>query len=208
MPKAYVIIVAGGSGSGKTLLSHRLQSHAGANQALVVSLDRYYRDNSHLNLAERSKLDFDCWEVLDGDRLVNDVAALKDRQRPVKLPSYDFSTHCRLAAEDTTLPAPIVIVEGILALYDPRLRSLADDSIFLDVNQETCFLRRLNRDTTERGRSPGSVRAQWTATVAPNYERLVLPTRQYAKRVMTEQTDEAYRAVIEDILRAKSAQQS
>jgi uridine kinase len=207
MLSPYVVIIAGASGSGKSTLAAQLKQSAGAEQTLIVSLDRYYRDQVNKSAAERAAVDYDCWDTLDGDRLVMDIQALRKGDKSVTLPKYDFSTHARLSAEEVVQPAPLIIVEGILALYDPRLRALADDSIYLDINQDLCFHRRLKRDIAERGRTPQSVKAQWAATVAPNYERLVLPTRQYAKRVITEQSEDTYRAIIDQIFLAKETRQ-
>jgi uridine kinase len=201
MSKSYVIIVAGASGSGKSTLARLIKDYSQEEEALVVTLDRYYRDQSHLTSSERAKLDYDCWDVLDGERLVKDVTALREGNAPVHLPFYDFGTHTRREADDLVSPAPLVVIEGILALHDPRLRALADDSIFLDIDQDLCYQRRLARDTVERGRSQESVQAQWTATVAPNYERFVLPTRQHAKRIISQQTEDVYRTVIDDVFR-------
>lgn len=202
------MIVAGASGSGKSTFAHMLQQFGQPGESVIISLDRYYRNQAHRTAEERAALDYDCWEILDGERLVEDVRLLKAATSPVSVPNYDFSTHSRTAESDLISPATLTVVEGILALHDPRLRSLADDSVFLDIDQDLCFQRRLHRDIRERGRTPESVRAQWAATVAPNYERFVLPSRQHAKRVITRQSEEAYRAVIEDIFRAKSAQRN
>lgn len=154
--------------------------------AAHISHDRYYFD-----VPNPRGHDFDHPSALDTDTLVRNVAELKAGD-PAQLPVYDFATHSRTDAIETMPPAPVIVVEGILVLADPRVVALADLTVFVDAPETVRFERRLKRDMAERGRTEGSVRAQYESTVKPNHDRFVEPSKRVAAVVLdgTEDVDQ------------------
>lgn len=174
-----VIGVAGGSGSGKTTVVRRIVESLGAEQVTVLEHDRYYRDRSDLRLEERAALNYDHPDSLETDLMVRHVAGLK-AGRSVQVPTYDFARYCRLAASETALPRPAIIVEGILIFADAALRQMMDVKVFVDADADTRLIRRLQRDMSERGRTVQSVIDQYVATVKPMHLEFVEPSKRYA----------------------------
>ena len=178
-PKTLVIGVAGGSGSGKTTVVRRIVESIGDSQVIVLEHDRYYRDRNDLRLEERAALNYDHPDSLETDLLVRHVEALRDG-RSVDVPMYDFA---RYAREETTEPVAArraVIVEGILIYTDAALRRLMDVKVFVDTDDDTRFIRRLQRDISERGRTVQSVIDQYLSTVKPMHLEFVEPSKRYA----------------------------
>ncbi len=181
MPAPYVVGIGGPSGSGKTELARLLVKRIGATH---FSLDDYYRDLSHLSLAERAGANFDDPAMFDWDLLEKDVSALI-RGEAIHKPLYDFSTHTRKSDAEAVQPRPVLIVEGILALHHEPVRRLFGTAVFVELPDEVCYARRLARDIRERGRSRESVYSQYTETVRPMCERYVLPTRSFADVIVS-----------------------
>jgi uridine kinase len=176
---SFVIGVAGGSGSGKTTVVRRIVDSLGPDRVTVLDHDRYYRDRNDLRLEERAALNYDHPDSLETDLLVAHVRALK-AGHPVAVPRYDFTRHARLAEQDTFQPRRALIVEGILILTDPALRELMDIKVFVDTDSDTRFIRRLERDVAERGRTMESVIDQYQTTVKPMHLEFVEPSKRYA----------------------------
>lgn len=174
-----VIGVAGGSGSGKTTVVRRIVESLGAEQVTVLEHDRYYRDRSELRLEERAALNYDHPDSLETDLMVRHVAELK-AGHSVEVPTYDFARYCRLAATETAMPRPAIIVEGILIFVDAALRQMMDVKIFVDADADTRLIRRLQRDMAERGRTVQSVIDQYMSTVKPMHLDFVEPSKRYA----------------------------
>lgn len=174
----YCIGIAGRSGSGKTRLAAEL-AHLWP-QARVLPADAYYRDLSQLSAHERGAVNFDAPEALDWDLLVADLAQLRSGA-PVRVPRYDFATHTRMPEPALLAPSDVLIVEGLFALFDRRIRAMLDLAVFVDAAEEECLRRRIERDIACRGRTEAFVRAQWERHAAPMYGRHVLPTRAYAE---------------------------
>ncbi len=174
-----VIGIAGGSGSGKTTVVRRLMESLGDGKVSVLEHDRYYRDRSDLRLEERAALNYDHPDSLETDLLVAHVRALRAGE-PVQVPQYDFARHNRLDALELVPPRAAVIVEGILIFADAPLRSLMDVKVFVDADDDTRFIRRLQRDLSERGRTVQSVIDQYLATVKPMHLEFVEPSKRYA----------------------------
>ena len=151
-----VIGVAGGSGSGKTTVVRRIVESLGPEQVTLLEHDRYYRDRSALRLEERAALNYDHPDALDTDLLVRHVEELR-AGRSVEVPTYDFTRYVRLGVTERALPRAAIIIEGILIFSDASLRSLMDVKVFVDADADTRLIRRLQRDTTERGRTVQSV---------------------------------------------------
>jgi uridine kinase len=179
MRSPLVIGVAGGSGSGKTTVISRIVESIGDDQVSVLEHDRYYRDRNDLRLEERAALNYDHPDSLETDLLVEHVHALRDGQA-VEVPVYDFARHARQAATDTVTSRKAIIVEGILILTDPELRKLMDVKVFVDADDDLRFIRRLQRDISERGRTVASVIEQYLGTVKPMHLEFVEPSKRYA----------------------------
>ena len=177
--KRLVIGVAGGSGSGKTTVVRRIVESIGDGQVVVLAHDRYYRDRNDLRLEERAALNYDHPDSLETDLLVQHVEALRDG-RSVEAPMYDFARHARQSSTEPVAPRRAIIVEGILIYTDAALRRLMDVKVFVDTDDDTRFIRRLQRDTSERGRTVPSVIDQYLSTVKPMHLEFVEPSKRYA----------------------------
>jgi uridine kinase len=174
-----VIGVAGGSGSGKTTVVRRIVESVGADNVTVLEHDRYYRDRNDLRLEERAALNYDHPDALETDLLVRHVVDLRAGQ-PIAAPTYDFARHARQPNTDTLEPRRTIIVEGILIFTDTALRNLLDVKVFVDADDDTRFIRRLQRDLAERGRTVPSVIDQYLGTVKPMHLDFVEPSKRYA----------------------------
>jgi uridine kinase len=176
---SFVIGVAGGSGSGKTTVDRRIVDSLGPDQVTLLDHDRYYRDRNDLRLEERAALNYDHPDALETDLLVRHVRELKSG-RPVDVPQYDFTRHARLSETETFQPRRALIVEGILVFTDAALRDLMDIKVFVDTDSDTRFIRRLQRDVAQRGRTMESVIDQYQHTVKPMHLEFVEPSKRYA----------------------------
>jgi uridine kinase len=178
-PAPLIVGVAGGSGSGKTTVVRRIIESIGDDQVTVLEHDRYYRDRNDLRLEERAALNYDHPDSLETDLLVRHLYELR-AGRPVHVPEYDFARHARQADTATVLPRKAIIVEGILIFTDAALRALMDVKVFVDADGDTRFIRRLQRDISERGRTVPSVIEQYLGTVKPMHLEFVEPSKRYA----------------------------
>ena len=151
----------------------------GDGQVVVLEHDRYYRDRNDLRLEERAALNYDHPDSLETDLLVQHVQALGDG-RSVDVPMYDFARHARQASTEPVSPRRAIIVEGILIYTDAALRRLMDVKVFVDTDDDTRFIRRLQRDISERGRTVQSVIDQYLSTVKPMHLEFVEPSKRYA----------------------------
>ncbi|MFQ5744810.1 MAG: uridine kinase [Acidobacteriota bacterium] len=181
--KPTVIGVAGGTCSGKTTVVQRIVKALGSGEVTVIEHDSYYRDHPELSLEERASLNFDHPDALETDLLVGHLGELLDGH-PVTIPVYDFSTHERQAGSESMLPRKAIIVVGILVLVDPALRQLMDIKVFVDTDADIRFIRRLQRDIAERGRTMESVIEQYVSTVKPMHEEFVEPSKRYADLII------------------------
>lgn len=177
--KRFLIGIAGPSGSGKTRIAEAIARRA---RGCVLSLDHYYRDLLALPFEERERCNFDDPASLDWDLAITHLAALKEGN-PIDRPRYDFAAHTRAEPERMD-PAAVVIVDGIFALHHETVRALYDTRVFVELEDEVCLARRLERDMRERGRSRESVLRQYAETVRPMCERYILPMRAYADLVV------------------------
>jgi uridine kinase len=178
-PNPLVIGVAGGSGSGKTTVVRRIVESIGGEQVTVLEHDRYYRDRNDLRLEERASLNYDHPDSLETDLMVQHVEALRTG-RTVDVPTYDFARHARRPETQAVAPRRALIVEGILIYTDAALRRLMDVKVFVDTDDDTRFIRRLQRDIAERGRTVQSVIEQYLGTVKPMHLEFVEPSKRYA----------------------------
>jgi uridine kinase len=175
----FLVGVAGGSGSGKTTVAERLAGLIGEPDLALVRLDAYYRDRNHLPVEERAAVNYDHPDAFDWPLLLDHVQALQDGIS-VQVPVYDFATYERQADRVTIAPARVVVVEGILVLYEPQLRQRFDLRVFVDTEPDIRFIRRLERDMAERQRSVQSVIEQYLETVRPSHEQFIEPSKRHA----------------------------
>lgn len=173
-----VLGLAGGSGAGKTTLVDGLTSRLRGDVS-VLWFDEYYHDLVHLSPEQRAAVNFDHPDSLDEVLLIEHLDGLL-AGRPVDVPVYDFATHTRTGRTRRVEPRPVVVVDGILVLAVPALRSRLDLAVFVDAPAEVRLARRMYRDVRERGRTTASVRAQFEATVAPMHEAFVDPSAEHA----------------------------
>ncbi len=175
-----VIGIAGASGSGKSLLANTIVNEIGSDRVVVISEDSYYKDQAHLSLEERAKVNFDHPDALDHVRLATDLIALKSG-KSVEVPIYDFVHHTRAKqTRHISSDKMIIVLEGILLFVDPDLRELMDIRIYVDTSLDMAFIRRLKRDVLERGRSMESVIEQYEKTVRPMFLKFIEPSKRYA----------------------------
>ena len=179
----FLIGIGGGTGSGKSHLTKNILSSFPADEIARIDCDSYYRDISHLPLSERLKTNFDDPDSLDLDFLLTQLQVLSKGQS-IKKPLYDFATHLRSSEGELITPSPILLLEGIFALYDERIRSLLHYKIYVDADPDLRLIRRLRRDVAERGRSMNSVIDQYLNSVRPMHFRHIEPTKAYADLIL------------------------
>ena len=188
MPKRtppLTIGIAGGTGSGKTTVAKAILERVGADHIAFFPHDAYYKDLTNLPPAQRAQVNFDHPNSLDTTLLVQHIQKLK-AGLPIDLPVYDFKTHNRTTQTIRIDPKPVIMVEGILIFAVPELRDLFDVKIFVDTDADIRFIRRLQRDMTERGRSSESVIQQYQTTVRPMHLEFVEPSKRYADVIIPE----------------------
>lgn len=179
-----IIGVAGGSGSGKTTVARAIHARLGVD-AVFLDQDAYYADLGHLSLDARARTNFDHPDAIDTDLMVHHLEQLAAGQ-PIEKPTYDFALHTRARETVRVEPRDIILVDGILILADARLRKLLDIKVFVEVADDLRFIRRLERDLSERGRSVESIIAQYLATVRPMHLEFVEPSRRHADVIVPE----------------------
>ncbi|GAB4532775.1 MAG: uridine kinase [Anaerolineales bacterium] len=180
-----VIGVAGGSGSGKTTVASVVRERVGPERIAYLPHDAYYKDLTHLPPNQRAQVNFDHPDSLENDLLIAHIETLK-RGQSIHLPIYDFTTHSRTERSVLVEPHPVILVEGILIFAEPRLRTLFDVKIFVDTDPDIRFIRRLQRDISERGRTTQSVIEQYLNTVRPMHLEFVEPSKRYADVIIPE----------------------
>ena len=188
MPKdlsPLVIAIAGGTGSGKTTVANAILEQVGADRIAYLPHDAYYKDLNDLPPAQREAVNFDHPYSLESDLMIQHINDLKSG-KPVELPIYDFTTHSRTSERLHVEPQPVIIVEGILIFVEPQLRELFDVKLFVDTDADIRFIRRLQRDITERGRTTDSVIKQYQSTVRPMHLEFVEPSKRYADLIIPE----------------------
>ncbi len=180
-----IIGICGGTGSGKTTVAQKITSSLGQGNVVYLQQDSYYRNLDDMPVDFRNRVNFDHPDSLDNELLLNHLEALKAGEC-IQRPVYDFVTHSRKTETVRLAPLPVVIVEGILIFYDARMRRLMDIKIFVDCDPDIRFIRRLERDIKERGRSVESVINQYMATVRPMHLEFVEPSMRYADIILPE----------------------
>ena len=180
-----VIGIAGGSGSGKTTVANEILKSVGAHRIAFLQHDAYYRDLSALPADQRKLVNFDHPNSLENELLIEHVIYLRNGQS-INLPVYDFTTHTRSKEVIKVEPQRVIVVEGILIFAEPKLRELFDVKIFVDTDDDIRFIRRLQRDIADRGRSMEMVITQYMTTVRPMHLDFVEPSKRYADVIIPE----------------------
>ena len=181
--QAIIIGIAGPSASGKSLLANTIVNELGSDQVVVISEDSYYKDNSHLPLAEREKINYDHPDSFDHSLLCEHLGKLQQGES-VEIPVYSHSKHIRLPETRTVGDHTIIVLEGILLFSDKPLREIMDIRIFMSAPLDVCLSRRLKRDVVERQRSFESVLHQYETTVRPMYLQFIEPSSRYADLIV------------------------
>ncbi len=181
--KTILIGIAGGSGSGKTTLADRLTERFGREEVSILRHDSYYKRHDELSYEERTKLNYDSPDAYETELLCEHIRQLK-AGNGVDVPVYDFTVHNRSDRTEHVDPAPVIVLEGILILADPRLLELMDVKIYVDTDSDERILRRMKRDVRERGRSIESVMDQYLTTVKPMHELYVEPSKRAADLIV------------------------
>lgn len=185
--KPLVIGITGGSGSGKTTVSRELVRRltADGSSAILLQQDSYYINQSEKPMSERILTNYDHPDAFETDLFVSDLRRLS-RHESINKPIYDYEQYTRSQEVESVGPADVVIVDGVLLFNDARVRDLLDMTIFVDTDDDIRFLRRLERDIEERGRTVHGVIEQYLATVKPMYHQFVEPTKRYANIIVPE----------------------
>jgi uridine kinase len=199
MGKNIIIGIAGGSGSGKTSVAKALVKDMHLNGTVIIEQDWYYKDLSHLPQEERMKWNFDHPNSVEFDLLINDLKKMLNREI-VDVPQYNYVTHSRAKETLTIKPQKVILVEGIMVLYEPKLRDLLDIKIFVDTDADIRFIRRLKRDIYKRGRALDNVIDQYMKTVRPMHETFVEPSKRFADIIIPEG---GHNKVAIDLIRTK-----
>ncbi len=176
---ALIIGIAGGTGSGKTTVTHRILDRLGDESVIVLRHDYYYRDIAFFNGDAPEHVNFDHPDALETSLLISQLHQLRDGVA-IHQPIYDYTSYRRLGETKRIEPKDIIIVEGILIFVEKALRELMDIKIFVDTDADERLLRRIRRDVLERGRSIESVMEQYEATVKPMHLEFVEPSKRWA----------------------------
>ncbi len=193
--------LAGGSGSGKTTIAESVVELLDGRVSLLQH-DAYYRHQPELSLEERTRVNYDHPSSLETELLVEHLGALRSGIA-IEKPLYDFANHLRSGETIRVAPAPVVLVEGILVLSEPELRSELDLKIFVDTDADLRLARRLERDITDRGRTVDSVLEQYFATVRPMHLEFVQPSRRYSDLIIPEGYNPAAVATVVELIRSR-----
>ncbi len=183
--KPFVVGVAGGTGAGKTTVTDAIIAEIGPDSVAVLPEDAYYREYSHLSEADRTRINWDHPDAIEVDLLLENIRRLL-AGHPIEHPVYDFAAYARLPETVHIEPQPVILVEGILIYVDERLRDVFDVKVFVDTDADLRFIRRLERDVEQRGRTVESVVQQYLATVRPMHLAFVEPSKRFADIIVPE----------------------
>ncbi|WP_117365896.1 uridine kinase [Natrarchaeobaculum sulfurireducens] len=181
---SFAIGIAGGTGAGKTTVSRNVADAVGE-PVTRLPLDNYYEDLSHLPFDKRESVNYDHPSAFEWDLLYDHLESLLLGQ-PIEMPQYDFEVHNRTDERITVEPTDVIVLEGILALYDDRIREMLDLRVYVMTDADVRILRRIERDVVDRGRDLEGVIEQYLETVKPMHERFVAPTRKNADVIIPE----------------------
>ena len=197
----HIIGITGGSGSGKTFLCEKIIRQYDKNKILIITVDSYYKDLSHISLKEREKNNFDHPNAIDFDLLYKDLLKIIE-SKSASIPIYDYKTHTRSKEVNIIdVKYPLILIEGILSLYDKRIRNIMDDTVFIDISNNTRKKRRIKRDTSSRDRTVSSIINQYDNMVTPMFEKYVRPMKKKSNIIIKKfgQSDVGYIKLIKQI---------
>jgi uridine kinase len=180
-----IIGLSGGTGSGKTTVAQKIIRSVGEDNVVYLQQDAYYRNIGDMPIDLRHKVNFDHPDAFDTELMINHLAALRAGET-IEQPIYDYATHSRKAEAIHVEPRAVIIIEGILVFVNSKLRGLMDLKIFVDTDADIRFIRRLDRDVHERGRTVESIITQYTTTVRPMHLQFVEPSKRYADIIIPE----------------------
>lgn len=191
-----IIALSGRSGSGKTTVVKKLIEILGEDNICSLHQDSYYMDQNHIPYEERERINYDHPDAIEIELFAKHLLMLSNGEI-VDKPIYDFMTHTRKQERERVIPQKVILADGIHVLTDETIRRIVDFKIYIDAESDICFIKRLLRDTKERGRSFESVINQYLETVRPMQEKYVVPVKKYADFIITD--DGSYQSSIEQL---------
>ncbi|WP_224449341.1 uridine kinase [Haloprofundus salilacus] len=200
---SFVIGIAGGTGAGKTTVS-RLITEGVGESVTRIPLDNYYEDLSHLDFEERTEVNYDHPSAFEWELLREQLSTLTEGQS-VEMPQYDFEAHNRKDERVTVEPTDVIILEGILSLYDEEVNEMMDLRLYVETDADVRILRRIERDVVERGRELEGVIGQYLSTVKPMHEQFIEPTKKHADLIIPEGANSVAVNLLEEKVRAEVA---
>ena len=209
MSKNILIGIAGGSGSGKTLVARTIVRDLGSTRVAIVDQDSYYRDLDDIPIADRDLRNFDHPDAFDNDLLKQHIRKLLAGES-IEQPIYDYTRHARLKETKTVGEHVVIVLEGILIFVDEELREMMDIKLFIDADPDIRLVRRIERDVRERGRAIETILRQYQATVRPMHLQFVEPSKRYADLIVPEGGHnrvaiDLMKVKIKDLLRERDA---
>ena len=199
MKKTILIGIAGGTGSGKTSVANAILAEFPSSEVALIQQDSYYHNLKHLHFDERATVNFDHPDAVDFNKLGEDLQLLM-ADETIKIPIYDFNTHTRTDETLTIGNHHIIVLEGILALFDEKIRNMMDIKLYVDTPDDIRIIRRIKRDINKRGRTFESVIEQYYNTVRPMHQQFVEPSKKFANIIIPEG---GHNKVAIDIIRTK-----
>ena len=199
MKKNILIGIAGGTGSGKTSVANAILAEFSSSEVALIQQDSYYHNLKHLHLDERATVNFDHPDAVDFNKMGKDLELLM-ADETVQIPIYDFNTHTRTDETLTIGNHHIIVLEGILALFDEKIRNMMDIKLYVDTPDDIRIIRRIKRDINKRGRTFESVIEQYYNTVRPMHQQFVEPSKKFANIIIPEG---GHNKVAIDIIRTK-----
>ena len=199
MKKIILIGIAGGTGSGKTSVANAILAEFSSSEVALIQQDSYYKDLKHLHLDDRANVNFDHPDAVDFNEMGDHLQSLIANEM-VQIPIYDFNTHTRTDEMYTIGNHHIIVLEGILALFDEKIRNMMDIKLYVDTPDDIRIIRRIKRDINKRGRTFESVIEQYYSTVRPMHQQFVEPSKKFANIIIPEG---AHNKVAIDIIRTK-----
>ena len=179
----YIIGIAGGTGSGKTTVVRKILEALPCNEVALIPQDSYYNDTSLLSMEERRQINFDHPDAFDWPLLIRQVEDLR-QGKAIEQPTYSFLISNRLEETVHVEPCEVIVIEGIMALWNPRLRNLMDLKIFVDADPDERLIRVMQRDTEERGRTPQMVIDRYLRVLKPMHQEFIEPTKRFADLII------------------------
>lgn len=209
MSKRILIGIAGGSGSGKTLVARTIVRDLGSSRVAIIDQDSYYRDLDDIPMADKDLRNFDHPDAFDNELLKQHIRDLLEG-KPVEQPIYDYTRHARLKETQPVGDHLVIVLEGILIFGDEELREMMDIKLFIDADADVRLVRRIERDVKERGRSIETILKQYQTTVRPMHLQFVEPSKRYADLIVPEGGHnrvaiDLMKVKIKDLLRERDA---